>query len=73
MGGKNKTAVAAELGVSRSSLYYVPKQPQKDWALKCQIEEVLHEHPSYGHRRLALHLKLNKKRVRRVMKLFGIG
>ena len=72
MNGKNKTALAAELGVSRSSLYYVPKQPQKDWALKCQIEEVLHEHPSYGHRRLALHLKVNKKRVRRVMKLFGI-
>jgi putative transposase len=36
------------------------------------IEEVLRDHPAYGHKRLALHLKINKKRVLRVMKLFGI-
>ena len=72
MGKENKTDIAVRLGVSRASLYYKPKQPQKDWELKCNIEEVLHEHPSYGHRRLALELKVNKKRVRRVMKLFGI-
>jgi len=29
-------------------------------------------HPSYGHKRLGLELKVNHKRVRRVMKLFGI-
>jgi len=32
----------------------------------------LRDHPSYGHKRLALHLKLNKKRILRVMKLFSI-
>jgi putative transposase len=72
MGKENKTDLAEKLGVSRSSLYYVPKKPSKDWALKCEIEQVLHIHPSYGHRRLALHLNVNRKRVRRVMKLFGI-
>lgn len=36
------------------------------------IEEALRDHPAYGHKRLALHLKINKKRVRRVMKIFGI-
>lgn len=46
--------------------------PGKDWQLKCEIEKVLREHPSYGHRRLALHLCVNKKRTLRVMKLFGI-
>lgn len=69
---ENKSALARSLGVSRSLLYYKPKQPEKDWKLKQEIEEVLHKHPSYGHKRIALHLKLNKKRVRRVMKLFGM-
>lgn len=58
--------------LSRSTLYYRPKQPDKDWQTKCLIEEVLHEHPSYGHKRLAIALHLNKKRILRVMKLFGI-
>ena len=72
MGKENKRALAQRLGISRSSLYYVPKQPEKDWQLKCQIEEVLQEHPSYGYRRLALHIGVNRKRTWRVMKLFGL-
>jgi len=68
----NKSALSRELGVSRSSLYYKPKKPEKDWELKCEIEKALREHPSYGHKRLAVHLKINKKRILRVMKLFGI-
>jgi putative transposase len=63
---------ARTLGISRASLYYHRKQPGKDWALKVQIEEVLRAHPSYGYRRLALHLRENKKKVQRVMRLFGI-
>lgn len=69
---ESKTALAKSLGVSRSSLYYKSKMREKDWGLKQQIEAVLREHPSYGHRRLAIHLNINKKRIRRVMKLFGI-
>lgn len=71
-GGTSAALRARELGVSRGTLYYKPKKPDKDWALKCRIEEALREQPSYGHRRLALHLRMNKKRVRRVMNLFGI-
>lgn len=67
-----KTTLARELGVSRSSLYYRPKLPDKDWGLKTKIEEVLRVHPSYGHKRLALNLKVNKKRILRIMKKFGI-
>lgn len=63
---------ARELGVSVRSLYYKPKKPDKDWQLKCRIEEVLREYPSYGSRRIATHLQLNRKRVKRVMNLFGI-
>lgn len=36
------------------------------------IESALREHPSYGHKRLAQHLHINKKRVLRVMKIYGI-
>lgn len=68
----SKTKTARILGISRSSLYYQPKQSKKDWELKIKIEEVLHIHPSYGHKRLALELKINKKRILRVMKLFGV-
>jgi len=67
-----KALRARELGVSRGSLYYHRKLPERDWNLKCQIEEVLREHPSYGSPRIALHLKRNHKPIERVMKLFGI-
>jgi transposase InsO family protein len=40
--------------------------------LKQEIEKVLREFPSYGHKRIALKLKANKKRILRVMHVFGI-
>ncbi len=67
-----KTVLAKEMGVSRRSMYYRPKMPDKDWALKVQIEEILRGHPAYGHKRLAIALKVNKKRILRVMHLFGL-
>ena len=67
-----KTLRARELGVSRSTLYYRPKKPDKDWELKVKIEEVLRLHHAYGSRRLAIHLNMNRKGVQRVMGIFGI-
>ena len=67
-----KTAIAKQLGIARSTLYYQPRLAIKDEQLRQDIMQVLHLHPSYGYRRLAIHLKLNKKRVLRVMQLFGI-
>jgi transposase InsO family protein len=74
MFGSDTTKVlrARGLGISRSSIYYKPTKPNKDWQLKCQIEEVLREHPSYGSRRLAIHLRMNRKRIKRLMNIFGI-
>lgn len=69
---QGKAALARECGISRSSLYYLPKLPGKDMELKSKIEQILVEHPAYGHKRIALTLRLNKKRIRRVMKLFGL-
>ena len=68
----SKSAACAQVLVSRNSLYYKPKLPAKDLLLKQRIEAILLEHKSYGHRRIALALGINKKRVRRVMKLFNI-
>lgn len=68
----SKTLRAREFGKYRGVFYYKKKKPDKDWELKCKIEEVLRIHPSYGSRRLAIHLKMNRKRVKRVMNLFSI-
>lgn len=69
---QSKTSLAKEMGVSRSSLYYRPKLPEKDLKLKTDIERVLEKHKAYGHKRVAIALKINKKRALRVMKLFNI-
>lgn len=68
----NKSELARKLGVSRSMLYYRHKRPEIDEEVKRQIESVLTDNPAYGHKRIALELKLNKKRILRVMKKFGI-
>ena len=67
-----KVDLARQQGISVYSLYYKPVKPQRDQLLKNQIEHVLAQHPSYGHRRIAIELKVNKKKIRRVMKLFDI-
>lgn len=67
-----RTELAKKIGVSRSMLYYHYKRPIIDEEVKRQIESVLIDHSSYGHKRIAMHLKLNKKRILRVMKKFGI-
>ena len=67
-----KTQLAKDLKVSRSSLYYKPKRDQIDNEVKIQIKNVLDNHPAYGHKRIAIELKLNKKRILRVMKKFNI-
>ena len=68
----SKSAACSQVAVSRNSLYYKPKLPVKALILKQKIEAVLFEHKSYGHRRIALALGINKKRVLRVMRLFNI-
>ena len=69
---ENKSALARKLGISRSLIYYKPKRPIIDEEIKLMIEEVLKHHPAYGHKRIAMELKLNHKRINRVMNKFGI-
>lgn len=67
-----KRKLAKKLGISVSSLYYKPKREIIDNEIKSQIEAVLTDNPAYGHKRIALALKLNKKRILRVMHKFNI-
>lgn len=69
---QTKTSLAKKLGVSRGMLYYQPKREMIDEALKQLVVGVLKDHPSYGHKRIAMELKLNKKRILRVMKKFHL-
>jgi putative transposase len=68
----SKTAIARQLGVARSTLYYQSRLAVKDEQLRQDMLAVLHLHPSYGYRRLAIALKVNKKRTLRVMQQHGI-
>lgn len=67
-----KLALAKRLGIPVSTLYYVSRKAERDWRLKCRIEEIMREHPAYGSRNLACELGYNRKRVQRVMRLFGL-
>lgn len=60
------------MGISKANYFYQSTQPSKDEILKGNILSILESNPSYGHRRIALALKINKKRARRVMNLYGI-
>lgn len=68
----SKKALAKSLGISRSTLYYTPKQPAKDALLRNHIITTLTEHGAYGYRRIALALGIGKNRAHRVMMKFGI-
>lgn len=69
---ENKSKALEYLKIARSSFYYNSLMGQKDADLKDEIGKVLVRNPSYGHRRIAIELKMNRKRVKRVMKKYGI-
>lgn len=67
-----KSVCAEALGISRKNIYRQLKQPTKDHLLKQQIEATHRQHPAYGHRRVAIHLSINRKRAQRVMAKFTL-
>jgi len=69
---ENKSLALAALHIPRSSFYYQSVKKDDDQLLKEKIEAVLVDNPSYGSRRIALELKLNRKPVKRVMQKFDI-
>src|SRR3989344_3478605 len=69
---ENKSKALEYLGIARSTFYYQSLLDERDDALRAKIAEVLSHHPSYGHKRVAIELKLGKKKIRRVMKKFDL-
>src|SRR3989344_4378947 len=67
-----KSTLAKRLGIARSTLYYKSKKTEVDEGSRTLIEEVLIGNPAYGHRRIALELSWNKKKVLRLMKKFDL-
>lgn len=70
--GELKSVRAEALGVNRKNIYHISIIENKDLLLKEKIFDTHKVHSSYGHRRLAWHLKINPKRIRRVMRKYGI-
>lgn len=68
----NKKLIGTTMGVNSKNIYGTSKKSIADLAVKDAIENTFKKHPAYGHRRLAIELKMNRKKVRRVMKKFGL-
>lgn len=58
--------------INHKNIYHLSLKNQKDQIIKDDIEDVFITHPAYGHRRLALELKVNHKRILRVMHKFNL-
>ena len=68
----NKSELAVKLGLARSTLYYKSKKKESDERDKELIMEVMDSNQSYGHKRIAPEIAMNKKKVLRLMKKFGL-
>jgi len=68
----SKNQIIKLLGVAKSVCFYRGKRIVKDEELKDRILSILETNPSYGHRRIAIALNTGRKRIRRVMNLYGI-
>lgn len=60
------------MNINRKNIYNKSKKDIKDISVKTDIEKTFESHPSYGHRRLALELKMNKKKILRIMHKYGL-
>jgi len=58
--------------INTKNIYKQSKKETSDLLVKKQIEDVFKVHSAYGHRRLALELKMNKKKILRIMKKYRL-
>lgn len=69
---RNKRLIADCMGMNHKNLYYQKKKEEKDLIVRDRILKTFTSHPAYGHRRLALELKMNKKKILRIMHKFNL-
>jgi len=68
----NKKLIAKCMNINHKNIYHKSKMTDRDLKVKEKIEENHITNPAYGHRRLALDLKMNKKKILRVMHEFNL-
>lgn len=60
------------MDINHKNIYHQSKMFVRDLVVKDRIEKNFETNPAYGHRRLAIDLKMNKKRVLRIMHEFSL-
>lgn len=60
------------MNINHKNIYHQNGQLVKDTIVKETIEDTFKIHPAYGHRRLAIELKMNKKKILRIMHKFDL-
>lgn len=68
----NKKLAGEMVGIDSRNIYHENRQEAKDLKIKEEINKTFKFHPAYGHRRLSLELKMNKKKIRRIMRKYGL-
>lgn len=60
------------MDINHKNIYHPGKMLIRDLAVKDKIEDNFKTNPAYGHRRLAIALKMNRKKILRVMHEFNL-
>lgn len=60
------------MSFNHKNMYFKSQKETKDLKVKEDIEKTFVKNPAYGHRRLALELKMNKKKILRIMHKFKL-
>lgn len=60
------------MNINHKNIYYQSKKEIKDMIVKKEIEKIFENNPSYGHQRLSLALKINRKKILRIMKKYQL-
>lgn len=69
----NKRLSGKLLGIDSRNIYHERNKLEiRDQLIQEQIKKSFKDNPAYGHRRLAIDLNYNKKRIARVMKKYGL-
>ena len=69
---KNKKLIAEAMNLNRKNIYSQSRREDSDMIVKSDIEKTFVVHPAYGHRRLGIELKMNHKKILRIMHKFNL-
>ena len=67
-----KKLIATCMNINYKNIYHTSVKDVKDLMVKEDIEKTFKLHPAYGHRRLALALKMNHKKILRIMHKYNL-